>query len=100
MEATTVELAVLKTQMARIVSDIESEKATRVRINTELFRRIDESDDRTAEKIKESDDRTADKFEELRGEQRRSDRILYMILGGIAVLNVVIGILVTLHENK
>jgi hypothetical protein len=69
------ELAVLKSQVDRIVSDIESEKATRARVNNELLRRIDESDDRTAEKI-----------EEVKHDQRKSDRILYMILGGLAVI--------------
>jgi vesicle coat complex subunit len=75
MESNEVELAILRAEVKRIISDIESEKATRARANMELLRRIDESDDRTAEKL-----------EEVRQDQRKSDRILYMILGGLAVI--------------
>ncbi len=78
MDAEAIELAVLKMQVDRIVSDIESEKATRSRVNMELMHRIDESDNRTAEKI-----------EELDRNQRRSDRLIYMMLGGIAVIQFV-----------
>ena len=69
------EIAVLRTQVHRIISDIESEKETRARVNGMLFKRIDESDERTAEKI-----------EELDHNQRKSDRIIYMMLGGLAVI--------------
>ena len=65
--------------MDRIVSDIESEKATRTRMSVELLRRIDESDDRTAEK-----------FDEVRTEQRKSDRILWMILGGLVLIQFIL----------
>jgi hypothetical protein len=76
------DIAVLKAQWARIVADIESEKATRARVNHELLQRIDESDDRTAER-----------FDEVRREQRKSDRVLYMILGGLVLIQFILPLL-------
>lgn len=62
------EVAVLKTQMMRIVSDIESEKDTRARTNADIYGKL--------EKINDGQDRT--------------NRILYMMLGGLMVLQVLL----------
>lgn len=57
-------LALVEQQMERICSDIESEKGTRARVNTELNRRLDDID----------------------AAQRKLERIIYMAAGGLAVL--------------
>lgn len=65
------EVAVLKTQMMRIVSDIESEKETRARSNADIYNKL--------EKITEGQDRT--------------NRILYMMVGGLMALQVALQLL-------
>lgn len=65
------EVAVLKTQMMRIVSDIESEKETRARSNADIYKKL--------EKITEGQDRT--------------NRILYMMVGGLMALQVALQLL-------
>lgn len=69
-------LAILEMQMGRIVSDIESEKGTRARTNEQLFR----------------------ENKEIRDTQEKHSRMLYMGLGGLMVLQFVIGLLVALKK--
>lgn len=61
-------VAVLEVQVGRIVSDIESEKATRARVNEDIIDKLDKMD-------------TA---------QRRTEKILYMGLGALAVLQFIL----------
>lgn len=63
-----IRMARLEIQMERIVSDIESEKETRARVNADLYAKLD--------KIQEN--------------QQHQARILYMMLGGMMVLQVVL----------
>ncbi len=58
----------IELQMARYTSDIESEKRTRAQVNTDINTKLD--------KISEIQDRT--------------NRIVYMMLGGLTVLQVVL----------
>ena len=65
-----VRLSLLELQTARIVSDIESEKGTRARTTHDLYARLDAMKD------------------EFRAAQERTNRILYMMMGGLVVLQV------------
>ena len=58
----------MEIQMERIVSDIESEKGTRTRINSDIYAKL--------EKIQDA--------------QQQTNRILYMMLGGLMVLQIVL----------
>ena len=64
----TTRVTVIETQLERIVSDIESEKGTRSRINSEHDRKVDA----------------------LTTAQDRTNRILYSMLGGFAVIQVLL----------
>lgn len=66
-----VRVAVLETQVDRIVSDLESEKGTRARVNIEINDKLDKIDDRG----------------------RKTERIIWMGLGGLGVLQFVIPVL-------
>lgn len=55
-------------QLKRIVSDVESEKRTRANVNSNIIARLDVQDER----------------------QRKSDRYIYIGLGGVAVLECVL----------
>ncbi len=57
-------VAVHEVQMGRIVSDIQSEKGTRARVNADLFEKLDEMDER----------------------QRRSESFQSKLIGGLMVL--------------
>lgn len=63
-----VRMARMEIQIERIVSDVESEKATRARVNSDIY----------------------DKLEKIRDAQEKTNRILYMMLGGLMVLQVVL----------
>ncbi len=56
----------MEIQMERIVSDIESEKETRARVNSDIYAKL--------EKIQDA--------------QQQTNRILYMMLGGLMVLQI------------
>ncbi len=58
----------IELQMARFISDVESEKRTRAMVNSDINAKLD--------KISEIQDRT--------------NRIVYMMLGGLTVLQVVL----------
>lgn len=58
----------MELQMARYTSDLESEKSTRARVNSDINAKLD--------KISENQDRT--------------NRIVYMMLGGLTVLQLVL----------
>jgi len=58
----------MEIQMERIVSDIESEKGTRARINSDIYAKL--------EKIQDA--------------QQQTNRILWMMLGGLMVLQIVL----------
>lgn len=66
-----IRIAVLETQMGRIVSDIESEKETRARVNSDIMIALKEHSEA----------------------QSRTDKILYMGLGGLATLQFVLTLL-------
>lgn len=55
-------------QIERLVSDAISEKGTRARVNTDIYAKL--------EKIQDA--------------QERTNRILYMMLGGLMVLQIVL----------
>ena len=57
-------------QLGRLLSDIESEKGTRARLNAEFTRRLDAID----------------------ASQRKLERIIYMAAGGLAVLQYLISL--------
>lgn len=59
-----IKLAQLEGQMSRFAEDLESEKGTRARVNAEFTRQLSQIDTN----------------------QRRMERIIYMGLGGLAVL--------------
>lgn len=61
----------METQMERILADLDSEKGTRARVNANLVEKLDLIDDR----------------------QRKMERIIWMGLGGLAVLQFAIPIL-------
>lgn len=61
-----IRVSLLELQMERIVSDIESEKGTRMRANSEI----------------------SVELKEIRDGQRKTDKIIWMMMGGLAVLNV------------
>lgn len=63
-----VRMARMEIQMERIVSDIESEKGTRARINSDIYAKL--------EKIQDA--------------QQQTNRILWMMLGGLMVLQIVL----------
>lgn len=54
--------------MARIIADIESEKGTRARTNEDIY----------------------DKLEKIRDVQDRTNRIIYMMVGGLMVIQIVL----------
>lgn len=58
----------LELQMARFVSDMESEKGTRSRANVDINLKLDD----------------------IREQQNRTNRLVYMMLGGVMVLQVAI----------
>lgn len=58
----------METQMARIIADIESEKGTRARTNEDIY----------------------DKLEKIRDVQDRTNRIIYMMVGGLMVIQIVL----------
>lgn len=60
----------LETQVARIVSDAESEKDTRKRVNTEITRRFDVFDDRF----------------------RKMEKTIWISTGGFAVLMIILNV--------
>jgi hypothetical protein len=66
--AVPIRIARMEIQIERICSDIESEKATRARVNSDIYSKL--------EKIQDGQDKT--------------NRILYMMLGGLMVLQVVL----------
>lgn len=55
-------------QIERLVSDVESEKATRARVNADIY----------------------SKLEKIQDAQEKTNRILYMMLGGLMVLQVIL----------
>lgn len=59
-----VRLAILETQIERIVSDIESEKGTRARVNSDIIAQLHAIDTT----------------------QRKLEKMLWMGIGGLAVL--------------
>lgn len=63
-----VRMARMEIQMERIVSDIESEKETRSRVNTDIYAKLDK----------------------IQGAQEQTNRILWMMLGGLMVLQIVL----------
>lgn len=63
-----VRMARAEIQIERIVSDVESEKSTRARVNSDIYAKL--------EKIQEN--------------QQQTNRILWMMLGGLMVLQVVL----------
>lgn len=78
-------VAVTETQIGRIVSDIESEKETRTRMNSEILRRIDdvqsEAENRRAEFNRQ--------FDEVH-------KIIWKAVGAAGVLNALAGIAVAI----
>lgn len=68
-EEQVIKLTQLEAQVERLVSDAISEKGTRARVNSEFTRRLDLIDTN----------------------QRRMERIIYMGLGGLAVLQFLLG---------
>lgn len=66
-----VRLAVLETQMERVVSDQESEKATRARVNIDIMAQL----------------------REIASDQRKTDKIIWSGIGGLAVLQFAVAIL-------
>lgn len=71
LDDTEVRLAVLETQMERIVSDIESEKATRARVNSEIISQLQAIDQA----------------------QRKIEKIIWTGLGGLGVLQFALGLI-------
>lgn len=63
-EENIIKLTQLEAQIDRLVSDAESEKGTRARVNSDFTKRLDTIDEN----------------------QRKLERIIYMGLGGLAVL--------------
>lgn len=63
-EEQIIKITQMEAQLERLTSDQESEKGTRARVNTEFSRRLDQID----------------------ANQRKLERIIYMGLGGLAVL--------------
>ncbi len=77
----------LETQMARVLSDIDSEKGTRGRINDDFRREL--------EAIREGQTQYA---KENRSEQEKTNKIVWMGLGGIATLQIVLGAYQIFHK--
>lgn len=67
-EEQIIKLTQLETQIDRFTSDLESEKATRSRVNSDIMSQL----------------------KEIISDQQKSDRIIYMGLGGLAVLQFVV----------
>lgn len=63
-----VRMARIEVQVERLVSDVESEKSTRSRVNSDIY----------------------EKLEKIRDAQEKTNRILYMMLGGLMVLQVIL----------
>lgn len=63
-EEQVIKITQLEAQVGRLASDQESEKGTRARVNAEFTRRLDQID----------------------ASQRKLERIIYMGIGGLAVL--------------
>lgn len=78
-QALVVRIARMEVQMERYTADLESEKATRSRANSDIHTRLD--------RIEENQERNR---EEYRKSHEATNRILYMMLGGLAVVQVVI----------
>lgn len=66
----TIKVVQIEEQLARLVSDAESEKDTRRRVNEGLSKQLREIEDR----------------------QRKQERIIYMGLGGLAVLQFILSL--------
>lgn len=69
-EPIEVRVAILETQVHRLVSDVTSEKETRARSNSNLSEQLTGLDDR----------------------QRKIEKIIYMGLGGLAALQFIIAV--------
>jgi hypothetical protein len=63
-----VRMARAEIQIERLVSDVESEKRTRAQVNSDIY----------------------DKLEKIQDGQDKTNRILYMMLGGLMVLQIVL----------
>ena len=76
------EIELIKIQIGRIVSDIESEKDTRKRSNERFDRKIEDMKSDLEGKL------------EMRDKILRShDRAIYMGIGGLAVLQIVLAVI-------
>lgn len=69
----------IELQVARFVSDLESEKDTRARVNSDINAKLD--------KISDNQERSDRVFSE---KQEKTNRIVYMMLGGLTVLQIVL----------
>lgn len=69
----------LETQMGRFISDIESEKQTRVRVHSDLRKEFTEGQQGIRNDLNE-----------IRDAQKRSDKILYAGVGVLAALQVAV----------
>lgn len=77
-QAIPIRVAKLEVQVERFRSDLESEKGTRARVNSDLYDKMDELGS------------------EFRAGQKETNHVVYRMVGGLIALQVVMGVVLAM----